>query len=44
MEIALFGAVLTALTPPLGAYMARVFGGEPVPLDRLVRAVCILVL
>ena len=42
IEIALFLAVLTALTPLIGGYMARVFTGERVfltpvmgPLDRL---------
>ena len=33
IEIGLFVAVLTALTPPLGAYMARVFRGERVLLS-----------
>ena len=28
-------AVLTALTPVLGGYMARVYRGEPVLLDRV---------
>ena len=32
IEIVLFLAVLTALTPSLGGYMARVFRGEPVLL------------
>jgi K+-transporting ATPase ATPase A chain len=36
IEIALFVAVITAITPPLGAYMARVYRFEPVWLDRLV--------
>ena len=36
IEIALFVALLTALTPLLGGYMARVFRGEPVCLDRVV--------
>jgi potassium-transporting ATPase potassium-binding subunit len=35
-EIVLYFAVLTALTPLLGAYMARVYRFEPVFLDRLV--------
>ncbi len=35
LEIALFLAVLTALTPVLGGYMARVFRGEPVLLGRV---------
>jgi K+-transporting ATPase ATPase A chain len=34
-QIALLLAVLTALTPLLGGYMARVYGGEPVVLDRV---------
>ena len=36
IEIALFVAIITALTPPLGAYMARVYRFEPVWLDRVV--------
>jgi K+-transporting ATPase ATPase A chain len=35
VEIALFVAIVTALTPPLGAYMARVYRFEPVWVDRL---------
>jgi potassium-transporting ATPase potassium-binding subunit len=35
-EIVLYFAVLTALTPVLGGYMARVYRFEPVFLDRLV--------
>src|SRR5262249_28808997 len=35
IEIALFVAIITALTPPLGAYMARVYRFEPVWLDRI---------
>jgi len=35
IEIVLFLALLTAITPPLGAYMARVFRGEPVLLTRV---------
>jgi K+-transporting ATPase ATPase A chain len=35
IEIALFVAIITALTPPLGAYMARVYRFEPVWLDRV---------
>jgi hypothetical protein len=34
-QLAAFGVVLTALTPPLGGYMARVFGGELALLARL---------
>jgi potassium-transporting ATPase potassium-binding subunit len=34
-QIALFLAVFTALTPVLGGYMARVYGNEPVLLDRV---------
>jgi K+-transporting ATPase ATPase A chain len=34
-QIALFIAVLTALTPVLGGYLARVYAGEPVLLDRV---------
>jgi K+-transporting ATPase ATPase A chain len=33
-QIVLFVAILTALTPLVGGYMARVYGGEPVVLDR----------
>ena len=36
IEIALFVAIITALTPVLGAYMARVYRVEPVLLDRVV--------
>ena len=42
LQIALYGAALTALTPVIGAYMSRVFRGERVlltpvvgPLERL---------
>ncbi len=35
-EIALYLAVLTALTPLLGGYMARVYRFEPVFLGRVV--------
>jgi K+-transporting ATPase ATPase A chain len=34
-EIVLYFAVLTALTPPLGAYMARVYREEPILLERV---------
>jgi K+-transporting ATPase ATPase A chain len=40
LQIAVYVAVLTALTPPLGGYMARVYRGEAVflaPLERLAR-------
>ena len=37
LQIALFLAVLAALVKPLGAYMARVYEGRPLPvLDRLI--------
>jgi potassium-transporting ATPase potassium-binding subunit len=36
LQIALLVVVLTAVTPVLGGYMARVFRGEPVVLERLV--------
>jgi K+-transporting ATPase ATPase A chain len=36
LQIALYVAVLTALTPVLGAYMARVYSNEPVLLTRVV--------
>ena len=35
LQIAFYLVVLTALTPLLGAYMARVYQGEPVALERL---------
>ncbi len=35
LQIALFLALLTALTPLLGAYMARVYRGERLALERL---------
>jgi K+-transporting ATPase ATPase A chain len=35
VQIAIYLAVLTALTPVLGAYMARVYSGEPLLLQRL---------
>ena len=34
-QIVLFLVVLTALTPLFGGYMARVYGGEPIVLDRV---------
>ena len=36
IEIALYLAILTALTPLVGGYMARVYRSEPVFLDRLI--------
>ena len=36
IEIALYLVILTALTPVLGAYMARVYRFEPVFLDRVI--------
>jgi K+-transporting ATPase A subunit len=35
MQLAVFVAILTALTPPLGAYLTRVFAGERVLLTRV---------
>ncbi|EWY42438.1 ATPase [Skermanella stibiiresistens SB22] len=35
LQIALYLVILTALTPVLGGYMARVFGAGPAPLDRV---------
>jgi len=35
LQIAVFAAVLIALTPALGGYMARVYSGERVALDRV---------
>lgn len=35
LQTALYLAVLLALTKPLGAYMTRVFEGEPTVLDRV---------
>jgi K+-transporting ATPase ATPase A chain len=34
-QYAIFAAALTALTPPLGGYLARVFAHDPVVLDRV---------
>jgi potassium-transporting ATPase potassium-binding subunit len=34
LQIVVFLAVLLALVKPLGAYMARVYDGEPTFLDR----------
>ena len=34
-QIVLFVVLLTALTPLIGAYMARVYAGEPIVLDRV---------
>ncbi len=36
VQILLYLAVLTALTKPLGAFMARVYEGEPTFLDRII--------
>ena len=36
LQVATFVALLTALTPLLGAYMARVYGGERIALDRMI--------
>jgi len=35
LQVVFFLIVLTALTKPLGSYMARVFDGPPLLLDRL---------
>src|SRR5262249_17231366 len=35
LQVAFYVVVLTALTKPLGSYMARVFDGPPMVLDRL---------
>jgi potassium-transporting ATPase potassium-binding subunit len=35
LQIALFAALVTAAVRPLGGFMARVFGGAPPPLQRL---------
>jgi potassium-transporting ATPase potassium-binding subunit len=35
LQIAFYVVVLTALTPPLGGYMARVYRSDPVLLERL---------
>ncbi|MEI6986999.1 MAG: potassium-transporting ATPase subunit KdpA [Rhodospirillaceae bacterium] len=37
VQIALFLALLVATVPLLGGYMARVFEGKPVPIDRLLK-------
>jgi K+-transporting ATPase ATPase A chain len=39
LQIVVFCAIVTALTPPLGRFMARVFGGERTWLDPLLRPV-----
>jgi K+-transporting ATPase ATPase A chain len=39
VQLAVFIAVLLALVKPLGWYMARVYEGQPVGLDRLLRPV-----
>ena len=39
VQIALYLTVLLALVKPLGWYMARVYQGEPILLDRLLRPV-----
>jgi potassium-transporting ATPase potassium-binding subunit len=38
LQVAIYLAVLTALTPLLGAYMARVYRGEPILLARVLGA------
>src|SRR5262245_57762594 len=35
LQVAFYVVILTALTKPLGSYMARVFDGPPMVLDRL---------
>jgi len=39
VQILLFAAIIVALTPPLGAYMTRVFGGERTFLSPVLRPV-----
>jgi len=39
VQILLFCAIIIALTPPLGAYMTRVFNGEPTFLSPVLRPV-----
>ncbi|MEI6559062.1 MAG: potassium-transporting ATPase subunit KdpA [Rhodospirillaceae bacterium] len=39
VQIAVFLALLVAAVPPLGGYMARVFAGEPVLADRVLKPV-----
>ena len=39
IQIALFGAILVAITKPLGGYMARVFGGERTFLSPALRPI-----
>src|SRR5258708_32330570 len=39
LQIALFGAIVIAITRPFGGYMTRVFAGEWTPLSRLLRPV-----
>jgi K+-transporting ATPase ATPase A chain len=37
IQILLYGAIIVAITPPLGAYMTRVFGGERTFLSPIMR-------
>jgi potassium-transporting ATPase potassium-binding subunit len=39
LQIALFGAIVFAITKPLGGYMTRVFAGECTPLSPLLRPI-----
>src|SRR5271156_6237907 len=47
IQIAIFAAIIIAITAPLGGYMTRVFAGERTvltpllrPLERLIYAIC----
>jgi len=39
IQVGLYFLIIVALTPPLGAYMARVFGDEPTYLDPVMKPV-----
>jgi K+-transporting ATPase A subunit len=39
LQIAIFGAIVVAITKPFGFYMTRVFVGEWTPLSPLLRPV-----
>jgi len=43
LQILLFCAIIVALTPPLGAYMTRVFNGEPTLLSPVLRPVEVVI-
>jgi potassium-transporting ATPase potassium-binding subunit len=39
LQIAIYGAIIIALVKPFGAYMTRVFAGEPTPLSPVLQPV-----